>query len=90
MRHITSTYRDGYQDIEYCLNCGKEGRALHSKCEGGDMNIRCVDCGHEFPPYEDACKNCQEIREKFLVSINKQNSAALRGISKLKIGKFGK
>jgi hypothetical protein len=67
MQHVISSYRDGYQSIDYCLNCGKEGLALYSECLGGNPSkIICGQCGQANLPSKLPCKNCENIRLKFL------------------------
>jgi hypothetical protein len=32
MNHNLSTYKDGYQSVEYCSICGQEGPTLQNSC----------------------------------------------------------
>ena len=75
MQHVTSFYKDGYQNVEFCLNCQKEGLELYSECLGGNpVKMICGNCGRANYPSEQPCPNCESIREKFKVAIDRQNN----------------
>lgn len=75
MFHELSNYKDGWQKIAFCLNCGKEGNDLIGSCQGGNpVPLICGNCGQSNNPFELPCKNCNRIREMFKKAIDKQNS----------------
>ena len=34
MQHKISSYRDGFQDVQYCMVCSREGADLNNECPG--------------------------------------------------------
>ena len=67
MRHQISSYKDGYQTVSFCLDCGKEGIELMEACN--PLEIKCLNCGHNCIAAEP-CPNCQKIRNNFKKTID--------------------
>ena len=64
LKHVLATYKDGFQNIEYCSKCGAEGVELLSPCEPLEA---CKICGHHV------CQ-CLVMKLNFKKAIDKQNN----------------
>lgn len=67
MRHVISSYQDGFTMIEFCSNCGQEGLALFMEPSCNWVaSMACNDCGFVY------CQ-CESIRLKFKKAVDNQN-----------------
>lgn len=66
MPHKTSFYRDGFQEIEFCLQCGKESSELIEECR--PLIVHCSDCGNKY--WQSDCPHCKTIRLNFKKAID--------------------
>lgn len=38
--HRISSYKDGYQKVDFCTECGAEGQELLVECVGSENNLK--------------------------------------------------
>lgn len=72
IRQRTPVYRDRYDEYK------EEDRREHP-------NVRCLNCGTEFPPTRDSCPKCKQTNEKYSLMYCRahMNSRARRAAVKL-------